>query len=145
MFGNTEIGKHKFHFNKHPNFLKDVVIDNIFIPTKTSFSKKNYKCFIGYLEEHKIKPFSIIIPKTSVYVISYDVGKNGCIFQLKIRNYKKNIMIFGIKSAIVWKKNVIGNPCTIKNFWKPICNLTAMSPQIFMIKKFVKWAVIALV
>ena len=29
-----------------------------------------------------------------------------------------NIMLFGIKLAIVWKKNLIGNPSTIKKFLK---------------------------
>ena len=35
--------------------------------------KKNYKYFIGYLNnDHKIKPLHIMLPKTSVYVKSYD-------------------------------------------------------------------------
>ena len=30
-------------------------------------SKKNYKYSIGYLDEYKIKPFTINLPKTSAY------------------------------------------------------------------------------
>ena len=36
---------------------------------------------------------------------------------LKMKNYFKNI-IFGINSAVVWKKKLIGNPFTIKKFLK---------------------------
>ena len=32
-----------------------------------------------------------------------------------MKNYLK---IYGKKSAIVWKKNLIPNPSTIKKFWK---------------------------
>ena len=35
--------------------------------------KKNYKYFIGYLHNnHKIKPLNIMLPKSNVYVKSYD-------------------------------------------------------------------------
>ena len=39
---------------------------------KISFSEKYYKCFIGYIDDYKIKPFSIILPRTSVHVKRYD-------------------------------------------------------------------------
>ena len=35
--------------------------------------KKNFKYFIGYLyNDHKVKPFHIILPKTSAFVKNYD-------------------------------------------------------------------------
>ena len=60
---------HKFYRYKNPIFLKDIDADNMLISSKISFSKKNYKYFIGYTDYgYKIKPFSIIISKTSAYM-----------------------------------------------------------------------------
>ena len=44
------------------------------------------------------------------------VKLNRCIFWLKIKENLKNIMIFGIKSEIVFKKNLITNTTTMKFF-----------------------------
>ena len=35
---------------------------------KNFFWQKNYKYFIGYTDEYKIKPFTIILPKMGTYV-----------------------------------------------------------------------------
>ena len=43
-------------------------IDNTLRSTRISFGEKNYKYFIGYADEYRIKPFNIIHPKTSTYV-----------------------------------------------------------------------------
>ena len=59
-----------------------------------------------------------MVPKTSTYVKSYD-GKNKWMnFLIKDDELLKNIMILGIKSVIVLKKNMTVNPSTTKNFWK---------------------------
>ena len=42
---------------------------NIFISNRISSSEKNCKYFIGYADEYEIKPFTIILPKTSTYVM----------------------------------------------------------------------------
>ena len=40
---------------------------------KKKFSgEKSYKYFIGYIDDYKMKPFSIILSKTSAYIKSYD-------------------------------------------------------------------------
>ena len=50
-------------------------------------------------------------------------------------------MIFGIKSVIVWKKNMVMNPSTINFFWKPVSrrgsNFTCLAVILvdFIIKK----------
>ena len=45
-------------------FLEDAEINNI-ISNKISFGEKNYKYLVGYMDHaYKIKPFSIILPKT---------------------------------------------------------------------------------
>ena len=66
-FGDIEIEKQKFCRYKSFIFLEDVNIDNILVSNKFSFGKKNYKSFISYLDKNKIKPFTIILPKTSSY------------------------------------------------------------------------------
>ena len=55
----------------------------------------------------------------NTYVKSYD-GQTKWIYIL-INNDKllKNIMLFGIKSVLVLKKNLIVNLSIIKDFWKP--------------------------
>ena len=66
-------------------FFNDVDIGNIFIFKKISSSEKNYKYFIGYGDEYKIKLFSISVPKTNAFVKSY--SKTKCIYSwLKMRN-----------------------------------------------------------
>ena len=54
-----------------------------------------------------------MLPKTSVYVKSYD-GQMDVFFWLKIMNYYENIILFGI-----YKKNLILNLPAIKDLWKP--------------------------
>ena len=39
---------------------------------------------------------------------------NGCTFLLKMMTYWKNIILFGIKSALILKKNFIGHLSTMK-------------------------------
>ena len=68
------------------NFFKGWSYDAILISNKISSVEKNYKYFIGYMDDnYKIKPFNIILPKTSPF------GKlqwwNGCIFWMKMMNY----------------------------------------------------------
>ena len=46
--------------------------DNILISNKISSSEKNYKYFIGFIDNYKIKPFRIILRRTSAYVKGYD-------------------------------------------------------------------------
>lgn len=73
---------------------------------KIFFSGKYYKYFIDYTDDYKIKPFSVILRNT---------GKlSGCIFRLMLIKIKKSIVIFGINSRVVSKKNFIAEPSTIK-------------------------------
>ena len=55
-------------------FLNDVVIDNILVFKKISSSVRNYKYFVGYLDDWKSKPFILILPKTIAYIKSFDGG-----------------------------------------------------------------------
>ena len=67
-FGNIDIEKYKFHHYKNPTFLNYVDIDIIFISKDISSNKKNYKYFIGYIDDFKIKSFIVIFPKSSAYI-----------------------------------------------------------------------------
>ena len=71
MLGGIEIEKSKFYHHKDPICLKDVDIERV--SNKISFGQKNYKYFIGYLyNDHKVKPFHIMLSKTSAYVKGFD-------------------------------------------------------------------------
>ena len=59
----------------------DVNIHNILVSNKIFSGEKNHKYFIGYLDEKKIKPFSIILPKRNAYIKSYD-GKTKWMYFL---------------------------------------------------------------
>ena len=51
---------------------------------------------------YKIEPFAIILPKMSEYVKSYGVGATKWMyFLIEDEELLKNIIVFGIKSAIV--------------------------------------------
>ena len=79
-------------------FLNDVDINK---NKNISSSDKNYKYFIDYSDEYKTKKCSIVFQKASVYVKSCDGGSKWMCFLIKDEKMLKNIMKFGIKSAIV--------------------------------------------
>ena len=55
------------------DILGDKVIENMLGSNKMFLVKTNCKYFIGYLyDDYKIKLLNIILPKTTVYVKSYD-------------------------------------------------------------------------
>ena len=68
------------------------------------------------MDDYKIEPFSIIRPKASPYMKSYGGRTKQMYFLIESDDLLKNIMIFGIKLAIVLKRNLIANPPIIKNF-----------------------------
>ena len=115
-FGNTEIEKLNFTAIKVLFFKKMLILTRYLLVKKT----KLYKYVFGYLyDDYKKKALHIMLPKMNTYVKSYD-GQTKLIYIL-INNDKllKNIMLFGIKSVLVLKKNLIVNLSIIKDFWKP--------------------------
>ena len=64
--------KRKFYLYENPIFLKYVDTDNILTSNDISSSEKHYKYFIGQIDDYKINPLGIILPKMSAYVKSYD-------------------------------------------------------------------------
>ena len=65
--------KNKFYCYENLVILTDIDIDKVLVSNKISFSNKNYKYFIDYLNnDHKVRPLHIILHKTSAYVKNYD-------------------------------------------------------------------------
>ena len=58
-----------------------------------------------------------MLPKTSAYVKSYD-GQMDVFFWLKIMNYYENIILFGVKSVLIYKKEFDSEPIYNKGFVK---------------------------
>ena len=52
----------------------------ILISNRISSGEKNCKYFVGYPDEYKIKPFTIILRKSIAYVKSYDRGTTKWLF-----------------------------------------------------------------
>ena len=94
------------------------------------------------INTYEIKPLRVIFPKASAYVKSYHgeikwmnffIKDDDLLFfqQIVIFNKKSHpfnftmitfyisIMILGIKSAMILKKNLFANTSTIKKFQKP--------------------------
>ena len=101
-FCDNKIEKRRFHRYENLIFLEDVYIDKILMSNKIFSSRKNFKYFIGYMDDdYKTEAFSIILPKTSVYVKRYD---------------GETLLMFGTKSAILLKKYLIANPSSLNDF-----------------------------
>ena len=63
-----------------------------------SSEEKIYKYFIGYIDDgYKIKPFSVILPKISAHIKSYDSETRWMYLLIEDDKLLKNIMIFVIK------------------------------------------------
>ena len=74
---------------------------------------KNYKYFIVYLHyDCKVKVLHIMLSKASMYVKHYNGHTTWMYFLIKI-------ILFGIKSALILKKNLIAKLSTVKKFLKP--------------------------
>ena len=102
VFQDIEIEKNKFYCYKALVSLIDVDVEKVLVSNKIPFGEKNYKYFIGYLyNDYKVKPLHIMLPKTCTYVKSYDEQSKCMYFWLKMMTYYKNIILFGIKSALM--------------------------------------------
>ena len=53
-FGDTETKKHKFWQHKSAILINNLDINNTVVSNKVSFSKKGFKCFIGYKDAKKL-------------------------------------------------------------------------------------------
>ena len=58
-------------------------------------------------------------PKTTSYATSFDGQTKWIYYLIKDDDLLKNIILFGIKSVPISKKNLTAGLSIIKNFWKP--------------------------
>ena len=69
-------------------------------------------------DDQKFKSLHIMSPWTSAYAKSYDRQTKYIIFWLKMMTYWKKIILFGIKSALISKKETesksVYNKCFLK-------------------------------
>ena len=63
MFGDTEIGKRKFHCHKNQILIDDLDMNKTIVSNKVLCSKKFFKYFIGYKDNGKVKPLCTVLPK----------------------------------------------------------------------------------
>ena len=75
MFDDTENEKHKFHQQKDPISINNTDINKIVVSSKVSFGKKDFKYFIGYTNNKKVRPLCILFPKMSAYRRDFDETK----------------------------------------------------------------------
>ena len=74
-FSDIEIKKRKFYYSKDSVDKKNVVIDKVAISNQASFCKKDFKYFIGFKNDKKVKLLCITLPKRNQYVKSSDETK----------------------------------------------------------------------
>ena len=72
MFGNIEVEKHKFHQYKSPIWISNMDISKTVVPNRVPFGKKDFKYFIGYEEDKKVRFLSIMLSKMSPYRRYFD-------------------------------------------------------------------------
>ena len=111
--GDIENEKNKFYRNKTPIFLKDVYIEKVLVSKKISFGKKTVNTCYLY-NDHKIKPFHIMLPETSAYAKSYNGQNKWIYFLIEDDDLLEKYTIWNKVSAD--KKNLIANLSIIKFF-----------------------------
>ena len=95
-----------------------ISIDNIHInkkvvSNKVSFSKEDWKYFIGYKDAKKVRPLYIVLPKMSRYKRDFD--KIKCIFfMIKDEKLLEKYNELEKKTATLSKKNLIVDLYTMK-------------------------------
>ena len=89
-----------------------------------------------------IKLLHIMLLKTSMYVKCYDGQTKWMHFFIENNDLleKHNTICDTVSSAI--KKEFDNKPVYIKKYLKTKINLTVMKLQVFIINKFLKWALI---
>ena len=66
--------------------------------------------------DYKIKPLHIILSKTNAYIKGYDGETKWMYFPIENENLLKKYNDIWNEVSNIIKKNLIPNPCTIKNF-----------------------------
>ena len=111
-------------------------IEKVLVSNKTSFGEKNYKHFIGYLDNgNKVKPLNIMLPKTSAYVKGYEGQTKWMYFLTEDDGLLEKYNTIWHKISVNIKKVFDSKPVYNKNYLKTKIK-SAMKSKIFTIKKF---------
>ena len=98
--------------------------------------KKTIKYFIGYLYNgNKEKPLNIMLPKTNVYVKSFNGQTKWMYFLIKDDDLLENYNTIWDKVSADIKKEFDSEPVYNKNYLKKKKNVMATTLQIFTMKK----------
>ena len=93
------------------------ILKKVFVSKKIFFGEKNNKYFIGYLfNGNKVKPFSIMLPKTSAYVKSYDGQTKWMYCLTKDDDFLKRYNTIWDKLSADIEKDLIVSLSTIQIF-----------------------------
>ena len=82
-FHNVAVNKKEFQKSKQPINLDLVNVDQIVISDKFKHSDDGFKYFIGYKEDHIVKPLCIILPQMSGYIKCFGNGGKNMSFVIK--------------------------------------------------------------
>ena len=102
-FYETEIEEYEFHQYKSSISINDKDISEMVVSNKFPFGKQDFKYFIGYKYNKKIRPLYIIFPAMSTYKINFDKTKH-MFFMIEDKNFFDKYMK-------IWEKvsNIIKN------------------------------------
>ena len=75
-FGDIKIKQQSFYQHKRPVSIKNRDINKIVVSNEVSFSKNEFKYFIGYKNAKKIRPLWIFFPKMNAYTRDFDETKS---------------------------------------------------------------------
>ena len=78
-FEDIEIEQYKFYKHNSPISINEIDIHEIVVSNKLPFGKQDFKYFIGYKDDQKIRPFCIFFSKMSTY---RSLDKNNCMYFL---------------------------------------------------------------
>ena len=116
-FDETEIEEYKFQQYKNPFSINDIDINEIVASNKFSFGKQDYKYFIGYKDNQKIRPLCIFFPEMSAYRMDFD--ETECMsFLIKDKEFLEKYNQIQEKPSNVIKKEFNSEPVYNKNYLK---------------------------
>ena len=82
-FVNIEVNKKEFHASKQAIDLNLVDINKIVTSDKFKHRDKDFKCFIGYKDDHYVRPLCIIVPQMSGYIKYFENGGKNMSFMIE--------------------------------------------------------------
>ena len=134
-----KLKKKKFYHHKSPIFKRYVDIEKVLVSNKIFCGERIYRYFNGSLyNDHKVKPFHIMVSETSAYVKSFDGQTKWMYFLIENDDVLEKYNTIDDKVSADIKKNLIASLSIIKSFSKPKSSFMLMKLPIFKIKKFLR-------